>query len=485
MRNMEVDVAVIAGGPAGLAAAITACENDRKTVLFEKSNTTGGAANMGMGILGIDTTIQRENFNDISFRDAFREHMAYTHYRVNGPLVSAYFRKSADTVEWLQDMGVQFAGSYRYFKDSAATWHVVQPENGKIGPRAAGGMVKVMTNRAVELGCEILTETPAVDLIVEDGKVCGVLAKDKNGEEIVCRAKAVVVATGGFGSSPEMSREELGFELNEDMFTFMVPGVVGDGLKMMWKAGAQKYGMNFEVVCSVRAGEYSSLDMVFSQGDLLVNRDGIRFMSESDMFNTTFLGNAVIDQPGRVAYAIIDGSIAKRYQKNGYPHISIVKGTESHVNVLADLKAAEEDGLKTFWHADSVEELAEMIGIDPEVLVETVDEYNDMCDTGYDELFAKEHEDMRPINGKGGYYAVELRPGAYGTIGGVRINAKCQVMDKDCRPIPGLYAAGTDANTIYGDSYNFKLPGNSMGFAVNSGRLAGDGLEDYLDSLDD
>ena len=120
MKKMEVEVAVVAGGPAGLAAAITACENDRKTALFEKSNTTGGAANMGMGVLGIDTAIQRSNFNDIDFQTAFRKHMEYTHYRVNGPLVSAYFRKSADTVEWLQDMGVVFAG--------AADWSPSKPQ---------------------------------------------------------------------------------------------------------------------------------------------------------------------------------------------------------------------------------------------------------------------------------------------------------------------------------------------------------------------
>ena len=484
MKKMEVDVAVVAGGPAGLAAAITACENDRKTVIFEKSNTTGGAANMGMGVLGIDTTIQRSNFNDIDFQTAFRKHMEYTHYRVNGPLVSAYFRKSADTVDWLQDMGVEFAGSYRYSKDSEATWHIVKPESGPIGPRAASGMVKVMTNKAIELGCEILYETPAYDLIVEDGVVCGVLARDKNGEEIECRAKAVVVATGGFGSNAEMMKEELGLNLGVDQFTFMVPGVVGDGLKMMWKAGAQKYGMNMEVAGGVRAGNYSSTENSFSQGDLLVNRDGIRFMAESDALNSTFFGNAIADQPGRVAYSIIDGSIARRYQKSGFPHISIVHSSDSHVNVMSDLKAAEEDKCPTIWHADTIEDLAEMIGIDPDILAETVDTYNDFCDQGYDEYFGKDRQDLRPLTGKGGFYAAECRPGAYGTIGGVKVNDKMQVFDNDCKPIPGLYSAGTDANTIYGDSYNFKLPGNSMGFAVNSGRLAGDGLEDYLDSLD-
>ena len=484
MKQMQADVIVVAAGLSGLAACISAAENGASVLCFEKSNTTGGAANMGMGVLGIDTSIQRSNFNDIDFATAFRRHMEYTHYRVNGPLVSAYFRKSADTVEWLQDMGVVFAGAYRYSKDSEATWHVVQPENGRIGPRAASGMIKVMTNHAIELGCEILYETPVYDLIVEDGKVCGVLAKDKNGEEIECRAKAVVVATGGFGSSAEMMKAELGLNLGVDQMTFMVPGVVGDGLRMMWKAGAQKYGMNMEVAGGTLAGEYSSTGLAFTQADLLVNRDGIRFMAESDAMNSTFFGNAIADQPGRVAYSIIDGAIAKRYQKSGYPHISIVHDISSHVNIMADLKAAEEDKCPTIWHADTIEELAEMIGIDPDVLADTVDEYNDFCDQGYDELFAKDRQDLRPLSGKGGFYACECRPGAYGTIGGVKVNDKMQVFDKDCRPIPGLYSAGTDANTIYGDSYNFKLPGNSMGFAVNSGRLAGDGIEDYLESLD-
>ena len=74
--------------------------------------------------------------------------------------------------------------------------------------------------------------------------------------------------------------------------------------------------------------------------------------------------------------------------------------------------------------------------------------------------------------------------GAYGTIGGVRINKRCEVLDKDQKPIPGLYSAGSDANTIYGDSYNFTLPGNTMGFAVNSGRMAGESVMDYISNME-
>ena len=137
----------------------------------------------------------------------------YTHYRVDSDLVQTYFNKSADTIEWLEDMGVEFAGAFRYFRESEATWHIVKPENGVIGPRAAGPMVRAMTEKAKELGAEIYLETPATGLIMEDGKCVGVKAVDKNGEEIEARGKAVVVATGGFGTNKEMIKENFGYDL--------------------------------------------------------------------------------------------------------------------------------------------------------------------------------------------------------------------------------------------------------------------------------
>jgi len=137
MKTIETDIVIVVGGPAGLAAAIAAGEQGMKTVILEKSSATGGAANMGMGPLGIDTKIQKAAFNNLGVDKAIQMHMEYTHYRVDGDLVQAYFHKSADTIEWLEEMGVEFAGALRYFKESEATWHIVKPENGVIGPRAA------------------------------------------------------------------------------------------------------------------------------------------------------------------------------------------------------------------------------------------------------------------------------------------------------------------------------------------------------------
>lgn len=482
MKQMQADVIVVAAGPAGLAAAIEAADAGLNVIVFEKSNTAGGAANMGMGPLGINTSIQRSNFNDITVPYALGKHMEYTHYRVDEGLVSRYFNLSADTIDWLIDMGVNFAGAFRYSRDSEATWHIVKPDNGPIGPRCASAMIKKMNERAAELGVDIYLETPVYDLIQsEDGTVTGVKAKDKDGEEIEAAAKAVVVCTGGFGTNPEMMKKELGLNLGEDLITFMIPGIVGDGLNMMWKAGAEKYGTNIEMIYCIRDQiNYMALDMLFRQGVLFINRDGDRFMNESVCGNTTFTGNAISTQPGKFCWSIVDDSVAKFFKRNGFTHISLVEPEALAGNIDGAIEDAVDDEFEEFVIAETIEEFAEKMNIPVDKLQDTLDTYNDYCEQGFDEDFAKERKDMLPVYGKGHYMAIKFHPAAYGTVGGVHVNRNCEVLDNKGNPIPGLYSAGSDANTIYGDSYNFKLPGNTMGFAINSGRIAGQAIADKL-----
>lgn len=481
MKTIETDVVIVAGGPAGLAAAVTVGEQGLKSVLLEKSSATGGAANMGMGPLGIDTKIQRAQFNNISVEQALQMHMEYTHYRVDEDLVQTYFHKSADTIDWLQEMGVEFAGAFRYFKESEATWHIVKPENGVIGPRAAGAMVKVLTQRAKELGCDILTETPATKLIVENGKVCGAVAVDKDGNGLEVRGKAVLVATGGFGNNPEMIEKEFGLHIGQDYFPFRIPGITGDGLKMMWEVGAEKFGQNIEAIYQLPDNlNWFLLDAVLRQPNLMINQLGDRFMNEGDLGNTTYAGNAIALQPGNYGYCIMDEGILKQYKKNGPDIVDIVHPAEAFLNFEGQAKLAVEQGYEAYFEAETVPELAEKLGIDADKLQQTLDDYNAMCRCGVDSQFHKPQKYLHPITGKGKYLVGKYYLGAYGTVGGVRVNKYCEVLNKDHLPIEGLYSAGSDANTLYGDSYNFTLPGNSMGFAVNSGRMAGEAIAQYI-----
>lgn len=481
MKTIETDVVIVAGGPAGLAAAITVGEHGLKSVILEKSSATGGAANMGMGPLGIDTKIQKAAFNNLSVEKALQMHMEYTHYHVDEDLVQTYFHKSADTIEWLQEMGVEFAGAFRYFKESEATWHIVKPENGVIGPRAAGAMVKAMTRRAKELGSEILLETAATSLITENGKVCGAVAVDKDGNGLEVRGKAVVVATGGFGNNPDMIEKEFGLHIGQDYFPFRIPGITGDGLKMMWDVGAQKFGANIEAIYQLPDNlNWFLLDAVLRQPNLMINQLGDRFMNEGDLGNTTYAGNAIALQPGNYAYCIMDEGILKEYKKNGPDIVDIVHPAAAFLDFDAQAALAVEQRYEAYFEAETVEELAGKLGIDPEKLQDTLDEYNAMCRCGVDSRFHKPQKYLHPITGKGKYLVGKYYLGAYGTVGGVRINKYCEVLDKNLMPIEGLYSAGSDANTVYGDSYNFTLPGNSMGFAVNTGRMAGESIAQYI-----
>ena len=493
MKKIDKDVIVVAAGLSGLAASIAAAERGASVVVFEKSNTTGGAANMGMGPLGIGSSIQKQHMVSLTPGEAFRKHMYFTHYKVDARMVRDYYFKSGDTIDWLMEMGVEFAGVQRAFSadeatrpysDGEFTWHVVKPEGGGMpGPRSASAMTKKMTERAVELGVEFMFETPVYKIIMEDGKAAGVMAKNINGEETEARAKAVIIATGVFGENPEMIKELTGYEFGKTIFNFAIPGMRGDGLKMAWEAGAGKTKPSMELMYQLPDNmNHFILDGAFRQPCLWVNRNGQRFMPEDQIGNTTFTGNAITSQPGMVAYSIFDSRLLKKYKKKGPDMISHVHPHDLYDHFDEQWERDLEAGYEPIAQADTIEELAEKAGIDVAGLVAQVEHYNEMCEAGHDEIFEKNRNYMQPIE-KGPFYCCRQNVGAYGSVGGILINHKTEVMDQDSIVIPGLYAVGTDACNIYGESYPFILSGNTMGFCLNSGRIAGENAASSIEEF--
>lgn len=484
MKQLQTDVIVVAAGLSGMAAAIAAAENGAEVIIFEKSNATGGAANMGMGPLGVGSPVQRQQMISLTPGEAFRKHMYYTHYRVDARLVRDYYYKSGETIEWLMDMGVEFLGVQRAFNapeatraysDGEFTWHVVKPEGGGApGPRCATAMTKKMTERAKELGVEFYMETPVAKVIMEDGRAVGVIARDRDGGEIEARAKAVILATGGFGDNPQMIREQTGYEFGKTIFNFAIPGMKGDGIRMAWEAGAGHTPCTMELMYQLPDNmNHFILDGAFRQPCLWVNRNGNRFMPEDQIANTTFTGNAISSQPGYVAYSIFDSKLLKKYKKKGPDIISHVHPHDLFDHFDDQWERDLVNGYEPICQADTIEELAEKAGIDPDGLKKQVEEYNEMCETGFDEIFEKNRAFMQPVE-KGPFYCCRQNVGAYGTLGGVKINHKTQVLNEEAKVIPGFYCVGTDACNIFGDSYPFILSGNSMGFCLNSGRIAGE-----------
>ncbi len=492
MKNMEADVIVVAAGPAGLAATIAAAEQGAKVITFEKGSTTGGAANMGMGPFAVESRLQKLKNNALTRESAFKMFMEYTHWRVDARLVSEYINKSGATIAWLEKMGVEFHDVIAYVQGGQATHHVVKPSIGLPGPMCAATMLKIMTERAKGMGAEVLLQTPVKKLAREKGKVTGVIAEDQAGEQIRATAKAVIIATGGFGDNPGMIKKQTGFEWGKDLFSFRIPGVAGDGIRMAWEAGAAPTEMRMELTGSLPVMTDPETNMMvlpdmqafttFLQPNLMVNLLGERFMNEEAMGNYTFCGNALARQKNRSGFVIVDEGILKDYEKNGFDCVAQIHPVTGEGLVEHMPEACQKD--PNMYVANSLDELASKTGINGETLKETVEAYNTVCENGRDYIFYKNARYLKPLK-KGKVFAGKLAPGAYGTLGGIKINYKAEVVNKEDLPIPGLYAAGTDACSIYGDSYPFILPGNTMGFALNSGRIAGENAAAYARTMGD
>ena len=494
MKELETDVVVVAAGLSGLAASVAAAESGARVITLEKASNTGGAANMGMGPAAAGSPVQKASMIEVTPGELFRRHMFYTHYQVDARLVRDYYFKSGDTIAWLQDMGVEFHSvrpafrareRTRAYADGEYTWHVVQPEDGsEPGPRAATTMTKRLTERALDLGVEFMFETPGKELITNDeGAVCGVKAVDKDGEEIVISCSSVIVATGGFGANAKMIKETMGYNWGENLFSFAIPGMDGDGFNMCHAVGAGHTPVTREIMYQLPDNmNHFYVEGAFRQPTYWCNRLGERFMPEDEIFNTTFVGNAINHLPGKVAFAIFDSKMLKRWKKFGPDIVSHVHPHDLYEGFDEQWDRDLQEVYETIAQADTLEELAEKIGIDPEGLLANVEEYNQMCAEGHDSLFEKEREFMQPLE-KGPFYVCKQYIGAYGTLGGVLVNHNLEVMNDDYEVIPGLYCVGTDACTIYGDSYNYCIPGNTMGFCLNSGRIAGEnaaaGLFEY------
>lgn len=478
MKKLEADVLIVGGGAAGLAAAITAAEQNATVLLFEKMSTTGGCSNMAAGPLGVESSYSKNSIIGLTKEDAVQKFMNYTHWRSDERLVRDYLYQSGDTIDWLAEMGVKFLGPMHYFPGSEETWHFIATKDGKMARRTGAIMVQCMTDRAVELGVEIFLEAPVQDLIQEDGRIVGLHAKNADGE-IEARGGAVIISTGGFADNPDMIEKATGLKWGEEFYSLRIPGISGDGIQMSWSVGAKHSRMEMETAYFMpNTMCYETVETPFRQCDLLVNVHGERFYNEELMQNPIFTANNIKLQPKYQAWSIADDAQIERYIKNGpnFNMISTIGYDWSRYREELDewIKNRPDCILK----ADSLEELCQKTGIKLEALKKTLETYNQYSTTG-DELFHKDKKYIHAINGPQ-YYAMKFVPCAYGSLGGISIDYKTQVVDKNWNPIPGLYAAGTDANSLYDPDYVFTLPGNTLAFALNSGRIAGRNAISYI-----
>jgi len=480
-RVLNTDVVIAGAGTSGLVAAIAAAEGGASVVLFEKASIPGGPLNLQNGPMGpfaVESKVQRQRYMALTRDEAFRIIMEYSHWRANAPLVRAIVDKSGDTIEWLKERGIEFSdhSPAALYAGGEFTWHTLKGR-----PPA---MAKALTARAKEQGVDIRVSSPVKTILKENNRVTGVIAENNPGKSIRASSGAVIVATGGYANSEDMISKYAGFDLGRNLFYVTDLGLTGDGIRMAWQAGAAEEGMGVMILQSNIPGpgiKETQLAAIRRQPYLLVNLHGKRFCDEGTVRNFPFGGNAIARQKDKTAFLILDETTVQYMEKKGIDHGlgAGIPPTTKIVDLNAQIKRCMDHGNKNLFLADSLNELAKRIGVDPTALGKTVDEYNRCCQSGHDDLFAKNPEFLQPVR-QPRFCAFRILPYALGTIGGIRINEKTEVLNQEDEVIPGFYAIGNDSNRLFGDSYDVRLPGTAMGFAVNSGRIAAQSALQYI-----
>jgi len=477
-KDISAEIVVVGSGATGLAAALTAAEHGAKVVVFEKQRSFGGTSNFFQGTFAVESALQRERYITYTRDDAFKGIMEYSHWRADPRLVRAIVDESGPTIAWLQKVGVEFSDATINMPSAPRTYHVIK------GQGAA--FVKTLASEGKKAGVEIRLNTAVTRILKEGNRVAGVMVEEE-GEELEAAAKAVVIGSGGYGNNKEWIKKYTGFALDVDMIPVGNVDKMGDGIRMAWEAGAAEEGMGLLELYSAGpvAPEFAmgnQIELVACQPDLWVTPSGERFCDESITFYDSSLGNASARIKGGFHYRLLDESIKETIMEKGIrkgPAVEMPPGTKP-LNFDVEMNAALGRGSTDVFVADSIEELAAKLGMAPLVLISTIDEYNGFCKKGHDDLFAKDQTYLRPLI-RPRFYAIKARTVFLGSLGGIRINHRTEVVDKKGSVIPGLYAGGFDAGGMWGDSYCINAAsGLASAFAINSGRIAGRNAARYV-----
>jgi fumarate reductase flavoprotein subunit len=468
-QDIDADIAIVGGGGTGLAAAVTAAEKGARVVVLEKRRKPGGNAAMAEGLFATESNTQSRHFIDARSDHYFKLAMDFDHWKLNARLVRAFIDKSGDTIAWLEAKGISMHLLSYYF-NQLEVWHVFDEGGVKL--------IKVLTDNCKDLGVQIYCQTNVKKLLIDGkGKVSGVIAASENNEHII-KAKSVIIGTGGYGGNKKLLKKYCSF-YTQNMRCHGLPHM-GDGLMMTLEAGAATEGLG---ILHMGGPDYIGSRLVRVVGwepyNLWINNLGERFTDEASALKKFESVNTLLQQPDSMCYVLFDENIKRSFEENGViigtglvvlPHTKIPQ-------IVQELKVEAKKGLLKI--AESWDGIAQWAGINPQVLNATVNEYNSFCDKGHDDLFAKDRRYLLALRTPP-YYALKCYPGFLNTIGGIKINHRMEVLDRDHNCIPGLYAGGNDTGGWESDTYNVELAGAALGFAINSGRIAGENAAEYV-----
>ena len=445
-KSLETEIVIIGAGGAGMAAAIMAHQAGVDFVILEKMPYVGGNTTKATGGMNAaETHYQKEQGIEDSVELFASDTMKGGHDLNDPALVQTLAEKSAGAIEWLDSIGAELPKIS--FSGGASTNRIHAPADGS----AVGNfLVDRFSAKLAELGVQVMLNTKATELIMEDGKIAGVKAEGADANYTI-RAKAVILATGGFGANLDMIA---GFRPDlQGTVTTNAPGATGDGIVMAQAVGADLVDIE-QIQLHPTVEQTTSMlitESVRGDGAILVNQGGERFTNE--LLTRDAVSAAELAQEGQYAYIIFDQHLRDN-----------LKAIEKYVT----------NGLTV--QDDTIEGLAEKLAIPPETLAKTLADWNAAVAAREDKLFGRTTGMDNDLSTPP-YYAIKIAPGIHHTMGGVKIDTSAEVIDTEGKVIPGLFAAGEVTGGVHGGN---RLGGNAVADIVIYGRIAAESAVAYL-----
>lgn len=444
----EADVIVVGGGLAGLAAATTVTELGGSVIVIEKMENCGGNTMRSGGTLNaVDPERQLEQ----GIVDSLELYIKNTYEgggeKGNLELIRKLCENSKSARDWISSYGGEWQDSI--YLTIGGRWPRSLDAKNNATETLIDPLIKAIKNN----NGEIIVNCKAEELIMEDGKVIGVKAYDINSkkEYELYGTNGVILATGGFSANSDMV-SQYNDTIPEDNPTTNSPSATGDGIIM-----GQAVGANIIDMENILLHPHSGTNVYFSgmiDNSIYVNQLGKRFVNEQ--LDRNEVCQEILEQPGSIVYAIFDSNVINEE----------FWSTQDGYQDFVELAKAGKCG-----YGETLEELAESIGVDPIELEKSVREFNQAVDGLIEdkfgrELFYKKIED-------GPFYASIRSAYTHYTIGGLEIDSQARVKNTDGDTIPGLYAAGEVTGGIHGEN---RLGGNSLTECIVFGRIAGESI---------
>ena len=492
--TVDADVVVVGAGGAGMTAAITAAGEGKSVVILESQSMVGGNSvratggmNAGKTVYqdenefgesaGVEKTLKTaaEKYADNETITALAKTVSeqWAAYQanptgyfdsvelmeldtmiggkgINDPeLVETLCANSADAIDWLDEHGITLHNVSSF--GGASVKRIHRPVNAEGKTVSVGSyMIPLLEENCEKAGVKMMLDTTATEILTDaNGAAVGVKATGASGETVTVNAKAVVLATGGFGANLDMVvkyKPEL-----KGFMTTNAPGIQGQGIEMAQAIGAATVDMDqIQIHPTVEANTAALItEGLRGDGAILINEEGQRFIDE--VGTRDVVSAAEIAQTGSYSWLVVDqamadaSSVIQGYIKKGYT----VTGA-------------------------TYEELGKAMGVDAAAFAETMEKWNGYVEAKNDPDFGRTSF-ANPLN-TAPYYAVKVTAGVHHTMGGLKINANTEVLNEKGEVIPGLFAAGEVTGGVHGAN---RLGGNAVADFTVFGRIAGAAASDY------